>query len=215
MAKRDYQNDYPSVTEILSVLRKIGLEMWFKHNTAQFCDEKSRKGREIGKQIHEAIQSYIETGKASIETEYESEVTTALKSFIKFTKENPQRKLYRSEIALTSESWKFNGTIDCIGDEIMYDWKTCEAKDNDCPKVWDEWKYQISAYVQLYNEVNKTNINKAVIVAIAKDKEAYSICEMDSTEIHNCFYEVFLPCLSIVSYQRKQKERNKNGTATA
>ena len=40
-----YTNKYPSVTTVLGVLRKLGLEMWFKNNTAQYCDEESRKGK--------------------------------------------------------------------------------------------------------------------------------------------------------------------------
>ena len=42
--RRQYNNDYGSVTQILNVLRKQGLENWFKYNTAQFCNEESKKG---------------------------------------------------------------------------------------------------------------------------------------------------------------------------
>ena len=205
MAKRAYENDYPSVTTILGVLRKIGLEIWFKYNTSKFCDEKSAKGKLIGTQIHEAIQSYIETGKASVSTEYDVEVTNALKSFMLFRKENPQYILKRAELPLTSEQHKFNGTIDCIGENIMWDWKTGECKDKDKPNIYDEWKYQVSAYVYLYNEVNKTNIELANIVAIAKDKVSYNIYSMNKKEIDSCFNEVFLSCLKILTYQKESK----------
>ena len=203
MAKRDYPNNYPSVTTILGVLRKIGLENWFKYNTAASCDAKSNKGKLIGTQIHEAIQSYIETGKVSVTTEYNEEVTNALKSFMLFRKEQPEHILRRSELALTSEKYKFNGTIDCIGDDIMWDWKTGEAKEETNPKIWPEWKYQISAYVYLYNETQGTNIEKARIIAIAKDKVAYNQYIMDKEEIDECFNEVFLSCLRILNYQKR------------
>src|SRR3990167_674793 len=170
MARREYINNYASVTQVLSVLRKPGLEQWFLSNTRAFCTEKSNKGKLIGTQIHNAIQSYIETGKASISTEYDEEVTNALKSFMLFRKENPSYVLKRAELPLTSEQYKFNGTIDCIGENIMWDWKTGECKDKDRPTIYDEWKYQVSAYVYLYNEVNKTNIERANILGIAKDK---------------------------------------------
>ena len=215
MAKRDYDNDYPSVTTILGVLRKIGLEMWFKYNTAKFCDEKSNKGKLIGTQIHEAIQSYIETGTAKIETEYDKEVMNALNSFIAFRKNVPEYKLHKAELPLTSELHKFNGTIDCIGEGIMFDWKTGEAKDKDVPTIYEEWKYQVAAYVWLYNEVNKTAIDQAIIVAVAKDKIAYNIYDMDKQEIEDCFQKAFLPCLSILNYKKQQKqiekERKQNG----
>jgi len=217
MAKknRQYENDYPSVTQILGVLRKIGLEMWFKYHTAKFCDEKSNKGKLIGTQIHEAIQSYIETGTAKIETEYEEEVTNALKSFMLFRSENPNYILYKAELPLTSEKHKFNGTIDCIGEGIMFDWKTGESKEDDKPKIYDEWKYQVAAYVNLYNEVNETNIQEARIVAIAKDKIAYDVYSMGKQEIDDCFNRAFLPCLTILNYQKQQKlmekEKKQNG----
>ena len=67
---RDYDNDYPSVTTILSVLRKIGLEMWFKFNTIKFINDATAKGKLIGTQTHEAIEHYINTGEAKIETEW-------------------------------------------------------------------------------------------------------------------------------------------------
>ena len=203
MAKRQYDNEYPSVTIVLGVLRKIALEWWFKVNTPQFIDEESKRGRNIGTEIHSVIQSYIETGEAKIETQYAEEVTNALKSFMLFRKENPSIVLKKSEIKLTSEQFKFNGTIDCIGDGIMIDWKTGKAKDKDKPDIYDEYKYQVAAYVYLWNEVNKANIEKAIIIAVAKDKIAYNLVEMGKEEIDGCFNEVFLSALKIVNYQRR------------
>ena len=57
MAKkhRDYQNDYVSVTTALGVLRKIGLEMWYRMHTAQFINEAMAKGKLVGTQSHDAI----------------------------------------------------------------------------------------------------------------------------------------------------------------
>lgn len=209
MPKRDYDNSYPSVTTILGVLRKIGLENWFKFNTLKFINDESNKGKLIGKQIHEAIQSYIETGKASVETEYDAEVTNALKSFMEFRKAYPNIKLQRSEVALTSEQYQFNGTIDCIGEVdgklIIADWKTGKAKDKTAPDIYDEYKYQVAAYVYLYNEVNKSNVNEALIISIAKDKVAFQAATMLKDEIDECFNEVFLPCLKILTYQKKEK----------
>lgn len=205
-SKRQYNNDYPSVTQAIGVLRKIGLEMWFKYNTAQFCDEKSKKGLAIGSQIHEAIQSYIETGEAKIETTFDNEVMNALKSFQLFQKDNPEIKLHRSETPMTSIQYGFNGTIDCIGDGLILDWKTAEAKDEEKPKIYDEYLYQVSAYVHLFNEHSPTEkISNAIIVSLAKDKVAYNMKKMDKLEIDLCFSQVFLPCLSIYNYQKRSK----------
>ena len=169
MANRNYpDNGYPSVTQVLGILRKPGLEQWFLSNTRKFCMEQSNRGKLIGSQIHSIIQQYIETGKAKIETEYKGEVTNALKSFMLFRKEKPDIILKRAEIPLTSEKYKFNGTIDCLSDNMIADWKSAQAKDNDKPTIYDESLSQVSAYVYLYNEINNTNIDKAIIVSIAK-----------------------------------------------
>lgn len=211
MGKREYINNYASVTQVLNILRKPGLEQWFLSNTRAYCTEKSNKGKLVGTQIHDAIQSFIETGKASISTEHDVEVTNTLKSFMMFREEKPEHILRKAEMALTSEVYKFNGTIDCIGDYVMWDWKTGEAKKEEKPKIYDEWKYQVAAYIYLYNEVHNANIMKAKIVALAKDKIAYDIYEMEEQEINDCFHKVFLPCLSILNYQNEQKKKKKEG----
>ena len=153
---RQYNNDFCSVTEVLGGLRKIGLEMWFKMNTLEFCNKASGKGKIVGTDIHKAIENYILTGQATVESQYPDEVTCALHSFVKFRKEYPQIKLKWSEQALTSEIHKFNGTIDCIaeidGTPVILDWKSGEAKQKDAPVIYDEYKYQVAAYVNLYNE---------------------------------------------------------------
>lgn len=206
---RDYDNKYPSVTTILGVLRKMGLEYWFKVNTLKYITEATNKGKTIGTQTHEAIEHFINTGTAKIESEYPDEVTFALKSFMLFRKEHPEIVLKLTETKLTSEVYKYNGTLDAPCPPVLIDWKTGEAKEKETPTIYDEWKYQASAYVNLWNENNPDNIiNKVIIVAIAKDKVAYKLCEMEQEEINGCFNEVFLPALKILTYQRKG---SKNG----
>ena len=213
MAKREYLNNYPSVTEALGVLRKIGLEFWFKWNTAKFCDKKSARGKEIGTQIHELIQGHIEQNEMKVSTQYPEEVTNAIKSFFLFKQEHPEIKLNLSEIAGTSEKYQFNFTLDCNGTEndvpITIDWKTGEAKKNARPTIYDEHLYQVSAYVYGGNELNKTDIKRACIVCFAKDKIAYNIRFLDEKEIKEYFEEAFLPALTICKLQRRKKLEGK------
>jgi len=202
---RNYDNEYPSVTQILGILRKVGLEMWFKYNTAKFCKEESDKGKLIGTQIHEGIHSLILTGDIKVKTEYTEEVTNALKGFVDFRKSCPEIELMNSETSMTSEKYKYNGTLDCIGFDkmpIVVDWKTGKAKDKPGPPVYDEYKYQVAAYVKAYNEIYNTNIDRAIIVSLAKDKVAYTRYDMLKQEIEDCFSRVFLPCLEIYNYQK-------------
>lgn len=210
MAKRAYGNKLPSVTTILGILRKIGLEMWFKYNTIQFITDKSNKGKFIGTQIHEAIEVYLETGKVEVKTEYPNEVTNALKGFAKFTQDHPEYKFKNAEIALTSDKYGFNGTIDCLaevnGKLIIADWKTGEAKDKEKPTIYDEYIYQVAAYVYLYNEMNNTTIDEAFILSLAKDKIAYNYLPIPKEIIENAFNGVFLKALDIYNNQKIVKQ---------
>lgn len=214
MASRDYQNDYPSVTQVLDVLRKIGLENWFKFNTPRFIKDKSDKGKLIGTQIHEAIHTYIETGKTKIETEYPDEVTNALKSFMLFRKEHPEITLKNAEMALTSGIHHYNGTLDCEaernGAPILLDWKTGEAKEKEYPTIYDEYKYQVSAYDKLFEEIKQIKPMADIIVSLAKDKVAYNLYEMTREETGEYFNEIFLSALRILNCQRKYR-KEKNG----
>lgn len=208
MAKRNYKNDYASVTTVLGVLRKIALEWWFKNNTLAEIEAKSARGKEIGKQMHEVIQSYIETGVAKIDTQYPEEITNALKSFMLFRKEHPEIVLHKSETELTSEVHKFNGTLDVTGEEngvvLVGDWKSGECKDKELPSIYDEFKYQVSAYHELHNEVNERKAAGAFIVALAKDKVAYNFLRLSEDEIKGNFNEVFLSALKIYNHQRRK-----------
>ena len=215
--KRDYNNDYPSVTQVLGVLRKIGLENWFKYNTAQFCNDKSKRGREIGSQFHDAIHDYITTGEVKVSTQYVEEVTNSLKSFMQFRKDHPEFTLKSSEVTMTSEEWKCNGTLDCeakITRPCILDWKTGEYKwelnkktgemgwKYEVPPIYPEMQYQVSAYVKFHNEIQKADIDEAYILVLAKDKVAYNLVHMEKEEIEECFVQVFLPALHIYNYQK-------------
>jgi hypothetical protein len=206
--KRNYENENPSVTTVLGVLRKIGLEFWFKFNTAKFCNEESEKGKLIGTQIHEGIECLINTGEIKVKTGYAEEVTNALKAFMLFRKAHPEIKLNNSEIKMVSETYHYNGTLDCVAEEngklIILDWKTGQCKKKDKPDIYDEYKYQVSAYVKAYNETHKADINKAIILSLAKDKVAYNEYIMEEQEINDCFNEAFIPALKIWNYQNKK-----------
>lgn len=205
---RAYENDYPSVTQVLDLLRKPALEMWFKKNTLEFCNRESAKAKEIGTLLHQAIQDHIELIEVKVETSYTDEIMNCLKSFMLFKKECPQIKLHKAEIKLTSESLKVNGTTDCLGndgEEAIFDWKSGKCGDDIKPPIYDEYIYQTSAYVQLYNEVNKANIKKAYILSLAKDKVGYNLKEIGETEIVDSFNNVFLPLLKVWQYKHRGK----------
>lgn len=206
---RNYQNDYPSVSQLIGQLSSPGLIAWFKRTPFNEINKLSARGKQIGTDIHLAIHHFIETGEAKIETQYPDEVTNALRSFMLFRKERPDIVLKNSEIPLTSAKHLFNGTTDCLaekdGQVWLSDWKSQDIKDKDKPIIYDEAKIQVAAYCNLVNECQGLTIGNAIIVALGKDKIAYNTYIMEKPEIDGWFNEVFLPLLKIWNYRNKTK----------
>ncbi len=211
MAKRQYQNDFPSVTTIIGQLTNYGLQEWFKRTSYAQIIEESNKGKKVGTEIHQVIQDYIEKGSAKIETADVVEVSNALESFILFKKENPHIVLKRSEVEKTSDEHFFNGTIDAIaetnGEVVLLDWKSGKCGKKDKPPIYDSYKTQCAAYCHLMGLTN------AIIVSVAKDAVAYDTYEMEQEEIRHEFDEVFLSLLTIWKYKNRNKKTKgiKNG----
>lgn len=205
---RDYpDNGYPSVTTVIGQLSSFALMHWFKITPYPQILEESARGKAIGTQMHQCIQDFIETGTAKIDTEFPDEITTALKSFQLFKKENPGVILRKSEKALSSLKHGYNGTVDCLSDDMIVDWKSSKAGDKEKPPIYEEAKTQVSAYLHLVNEIEGTNFEKCLIVAIAKDKVAYNTYEMNKEEIEGQFNEVFLPLLKVWQYKNRNKKK--------
>lgn len=206
--KRDYQNNYPSVTQLISQLASPGLMNWFKVTPLTEINRLTTIGKQIGIDTHLAIENFILTGKAKIETQYAIEVINALNSFMLFKKERTDIVLEKSEMPLTSQKYLFNGQIDCLAKkdkEIwLLDWKSQDCKLKEKPIIYDEAKIQTAAYAYLIKECQNIDVEKVLIVAVAKNKIAYNTYEMDKKEIEEWFSEVFLPLLKIYNYRNKK-----------
>lgn len=206
--KRQYNNTFPSVTMVLDILRKKGLEFWFKNNTLAFITKESEEGKLIGRQIHEVIQQHIDKEEVKVETQYGEQVMNALNAFMLFKKEHPEIKLHKAEMAFTSEKYGYNGTLDCIAtikkDIVLFDWKTGKAKDKDIPAIYDEYKYQVAFYVKAFNEIQEEQIKRAFILSLAKDKITYNLEEIAIKDIEEMFQEICLPALKIWNYQNRR-----------
>lgn len=220
--------NYPHVTEVLGILRKTGLEFWFKNNTAKFCNEESKKGLEVGKDVHRAIENLVNIGKVEVETLYPEEVGWAMKSFGLFRKEHPEIQLKAAEIPGTSEKYGYKFKMDSRAREnnapIILDWKTGKVKDKPKPPIYAEMVTQLSAYVMGYNEMYGAQIKKGFILVIAKDGLAYNLEPFPLSFLAEVFEGIFLPALQILNKQKelggifynepkypKRKSRSGNG----
>jgi len=200
-------NGYVSMTGALGVLNKPALLNWFKYNTAKFCDKESNRGKEIGRILHEGFQANIELREVKIETIYPEEVINALKAFMLFKKEHPEIKLEKAEIQMVSDTYKVNGTLDCLGrvnnELVIIDWKNSKIGKKDAPVVYPEYLWQTAGYSMMYEDIFKVKINTAYVVVLAKDAIAYSMQKIERDEIVAHFENIILPCIKIYYHQRR------------
>lgn len=169
MAKRVYKNaegvKIPSVTTILGVINKPALIQWanciglegIKVN--EYVDDKA----DIGTLAH-SICEYSLVGTPIHWKKYTQE---QIKQACKCSQKFFEWKSYQwefipiaSEIELISNKYQYGGCIDLLaivnGRLTLIDFKTCNS-------IWNEAKYQVSAYKQLINE-NLHNIRKKYII---------------------------------------------------
>lgn len=206
--KRDYNNDYPSLTTLLSLLRKPQLENWFKIHTPEYINKESEKAKEIGSQLAEAIQSHIELDRLKVDTQYGEEITNCLKSFMSFKNDYPSIKLCKAEVKLTSKKYKINGTLDSLGEWnelIIWEWKSGNCRTDIKPPIYSEYLWQNAGYINLYNDVNQTNIRKGCVVSFAKDKIAYNMQIVEGEIIEESFKNIILPLRKIWQYQQRKE----------
>jgi hypothetical protein len=75
--KRNYEQNFVWVTEILGRVCKLTLELWCKSQTAKKCNELSAKSRAIRRQIHGYIEARMGGEEAVINTRYHEHVSNA------------------------------------------------------------------------------------------------------------------------------------------
>ena len=208
--KHGWNYKYPSVTTMLGVLRKCGLEFWYKFNTAAFCDEEGKKGREAGADIHTVIQQYIEGNEMTIDTKYPDEVNNAVKSFLKFKEENTELKLHRAEVQLDCDKYAYSGCTDCLaekdGKKYIVDWKSGKKNKKGKLVIYDEYVYQVAMYVMAYELQFNCKLDGGVIALFDKHEVDYITKEVSREEIEEVFKEVCMPIISIYTYQHRRKK---------
>lgn len=167
-------NLYPSVTSILSVINKPGLESWkqeqailsaltlprlpdekldeFVKRVVKDMDDQSEKARGFGSQIHAAIEGYFQHEALT------EEIAPYLKSFIEWSNDQVT-KVIGSEVICGCKECGYAGRLDLVcvlkdsGFSVI-DAKTQNVKRNKDgikqPIFYPEWPRQLAAYAHTY-----------------------------------------------------------------
>ena len=101
----------------------------------------SKDALDIGSEVHEAIQTYLKTGKEPQDPI--DEVLSAFIAFLEF-KDEHDMQTEKTEFTVYDSQLKWAGTLDWIGmfdgKRTVLDWKTNKGK------IYKESHYQIAAY---------------------------------------------------------------------
>jgi len=146
----------PSVTTILSVLAKPGLERWkmiqllqsaltlpklegesldgYAERVIADSQEQGKKARDLGTGIHGSIERYF----LGLSYDNKSRVAAALDVL-------PQGQEWSAEKSFSSH-FGFGGKCDLHSENWVIDFKTKEFSEVDGLKIWDEHAMQLAAY---------------------------------------------------------------------
>lgn len=133
---------------------------------------KSKYGKDVGTQTHEAVDRYHKTGEAYIDkTGIEANDTAAQKSLDAYIKwyESSDLEVIASEVMVYSIKHNYAGTLDRIyrrpdGGLIMGDFKTSNLSRKSPTGIRESYWSQLGAYMVAYEEEHGVKFSDAVIV---------------------------------------------------
>jgi len=124
---------------------------------------KKEDAGDIGTLVHEAIESYILTGKE--EPPIHEKAKVCYDNFVNWAKEN-KVKFLETERKVYSKEHQYAGTMDfaCVIDGKTYvgDIKTSNA-------IYNEYWFQTSAYQQAYTEETGIQVDGQIIVRVSRN----------------------------------------------
>lgn len=217
---------YPSVTTIMSVLSKPGLEAWkqeqlilsaltlpmedgetyeaFARRVVEDSRRQSQEAADIGTSLHDVAEKYLKDEWYAIPEGY-AEVAGELIGWLQKNVEKP----VDIETTFTNLEHGYGGRIDLTaklfdGRTATIDFKTQNVKVKELksgpkpyPVFYEEWPSQLAAY-----SMGRSDVCMSVIISTNKDCPHVFVKEWDGGSMVNG-WRMFLSCLTIWRIQKK------------
>ena len=164
---------YPSITTVLSIRDKGGIQAWRKRVGEEVANYISIKAANRGTAVHNMVEDYLNN---MSETEFVEKHNKKFLPRMMFDLLKQQvlqqiNSIHLQEQQMYSDKWTIAGRVDCIaeydGELSVIDFKTStrEKKED-----WIEnYFIQGSAYAEMYEEHFGTPINQVVILIATED----------------------------------------------
>ena len=171
---RFYQVDgknYPSITTILSIQKKEGLEQWRKNVGEAAAKWEMARAARRGKAVHTLIEQYLKGETPAIRDVLPLGMFKLMKPYL-----DQINNIHCLEKIMYSHKLTLAGQVDCIaeynGKLSVIDFKTANKERIDS---WNESYYlQCTAYAIMYEELFGTPIDQIVILQAGEDGSCHS-----------------------------------------
>ena len=165
-------NEYPSITSVLSILNKEAIMAWRKRVGEEEANRVSSTAIKRGNKVHDMLENYVLNNPTAKENFTPADLI-ALENFnsIKPIIDENLSKVYATEKRMYSKHLGVAGTVDCVGvwdNKIsIIDWKTSNKFKK---KEWvTNYFMQCCAYAIMWEERTGTPITQ-IVVCIAGDQ---------------------------------------------
>ena len=162
---------YPSITSILSIQKKEGLEKWRKNVGEEAAKWEMARAARRGKATHTLVEQYLRGQPQTINDVLPNGMFRLLKPYLEQID-----NIHCLEKIMYSHKLTLAGQVDCIaeynGKLSVIDFKTANKERIDS---WNESYYlQCTAYAIMYEELFDTPIEQIVILQAGEDGSAKS-----------------------------------------
>ena len=186
--------NYPSVTSVLGVKKKVELQQWRDRIGENGANWEMGRAARRGTATHNLIESYLKGEKLEERSVLPLGLFKLMKPYV-----DQINNIHCLETILCSHKYKLAGQVDCIaeynGKLSVIDFKTANKERKE---EWiDNYFMQCTAYALMYEELYNAEINDIVVIiggedgSIAvykKDKKDY-ITKLE--EVVEDFYKMF------------------------
>ena len=160
------EKNYPSVTTVLGILKKAGLQKWRDAIGEKVAQWEMNRASRRGKATHTLVEQYIKNETPSIRDVLPLGLFKLLKPYV-----DQIDNIHLLEAIMFSHKLTIAGQVDCVaeynGKLSVIDFKTANKERQES---WiDNYFMQCSAYAIMYEETFGTPIEQIVIMLASED----------------------------------------------
>jgi len=179
----------PSVTQILGVIRKPGLEQWRGRVGNTEADRISKESADFGTLVHKNIELYNREGE--LWPDYDAVARPWVEVYNRWFVDNVSIVL-GAEMRMVCIAHQFCGTADLIcemtdGSIAVVDIKTSKQLD-------ETFALQLSAYTHLLREWEEITVDRRLVVQMPSDRPGALIVHEFAVEDAQRDWRAFLAC---------------------